>query len=70
VSVYLDHGLSNIRPTKREKEKSASDGHCQCQNEIDDHLLACQRLLTESRIVTHLANERASFLNMNDINDI
>jgi tRNA splicing ligase len=26
--------------------------------------------LTESHIVTRLANERASFLNMNDINDI
>jgi hypothetical protein len=36
------HGLSINRPTKREKEKSSSDGHCQCQKAMDDHLLACQ----------------------------
>jgi hypothetical protein len=33
------------------------------------HLLACQLFLTESHIVTHLGNKRASFFNMNDIND-
>jgi hypothetical protein len=33
-------------------------------------LLACQQFLTESHKVTRFANERASFLNMNDINDI
>jgi hypothetical protein len=32
--------------------------------------MACQQFLTESHIVTRFANERASFLNMNDINDI
>jgi hypothetical protein len=37
---------------------------------MDDHLLARQQFVTESHIVTRLANERASFLNMNDINDI
>jgi hypothetical protein len=62
-----NHKLSINRPTK--KEKSPSDGHCQCQKEMDDHL-ACQQFLTESHIVTRLANERASFLNKNDINDI
>jgi hypothetical protein len=65
-----NHRLSINRLTKRGKEKSPSDGHCQCQKETDDHLLACQQFLTESHIVTRLANERASFFNMNDINDI
>jgi hypothetical protein len=37
---------------------------------MDGHLLAWQQFLTESHIVTRLANERASFLNVNDINDI
>jgi hypothetical protein len=37
---------------------------------MEDHLLACQQFLTESHIVTRLTNKRASFLNMNDINDI
>jgi hypothetical protein len=64
------HRLSIIRPSKPREEKSPSDGHCQCQKEIDDHLLACQLFLTESHIVTRLAKERASLLNMNDINDI
>jgi hypothetical protein len=54
----------------RGKEKSPSDGHCQCQKGMDDHLLACQQFLTESHIVTRLANERPSYFNMNDINDI
>jgi hypothetical protein len=44
--------------------------HCQCQKEMDDHLLACQQFLKENHIVTRLANERASFLNMKDINNI
>jgi hypothetical protein len=26
------------------KEKSPSDGHCQCEKEMDDHLLACQQI--------------------------
>jgi hypothetical protein len=53
-----------------EGENTPPDGPCQCQKEMDVHLLACQQFLRESHIVTHLANERASFLNMNDINDI
>jgi hypothetical protein len=36
------HRLSINRPTKRGKENSRSDGHCQCKKEIEDHLLACQ----------------------------
>jgi hypothetical protein len=69
---YSFHRLSTRinRPSKRRKEKYLSHGHCQCQKEMDDHLPACQQFLTESHIVTRLANERASFLNMNDINDI
>jgi hypothetical protein len=52
------------------KEKSQSDGHCQCQKEMDNHLLASPQFSTESHIVTRLANERASFLNVNDFNDM
>jgi hypothetical protein len=40
---YRDHRLLN-RPTKRGKEKSPSDGHCQCGKEMDDHLLGCQQI--------------------------
>jgi hypothetical protein len=68
--TYLNHRLSIDRPTIRLKEKSPSDGHCQCRKEMDDHLLACLQFLTESHIMTRLASERASFLNMNDINDL
>jgi hypothetical protein len=32
------------RPTKGGKEKSPSDGHCQYQKVMDDHLLACQQI--------------------------
>jgi hypothetical protein len=66
----LNHRLSIDRPTKRGKENSPSVGHCQCQKKMNDNLLACQQILPESHIVTRLANERASFLNMNDINQI
>jgi hypothetical protein len=52
VRYFIDI-LSINRPIKRGKEKSPSDGHCQCQKEIDDHLLAGQHSLTESHIVTH-----------------
>jgi hypothetical protein len=34
--------LSINRLTKRGKEKSPSDGHCQCEKEMDHHSLACQ----------------------------
>jgi hypothetical protein len=40
------------------------------KKEMNDYLLACQQFLTESHIVTRFANERALFLEMNDINDI
>jgi hypothetical protein len=49
----------------RGKENFQSDGHCQCQKEIGDYLLVCQHFLTESHIVTRLANKRA--LSLNDI---
>jgi hypothetical protein len=35
----FDHRLSIDR--KCGKENSSSDGHCQCQKEMDYHLLAC-----------------------------
>jgi hypothetical protein len=63
-------GFSIIRPTKCEKEKSPFDGHCQCEKEMEDHLLACKQLLKESYVVTFTAIERASFLKIKDINDI
>jgi hypothetical protein len=43
-AMCLTHKLSINRPTKRGKEKSPSDGHCQCEKEMDDHLLACQQI--------------------------
>jgi hypothetical protein len=39
--LYIDFN----RRTKRGKEKSPSDEHCQCVKEIDKHLLACQQIL-------------------------
>jgi hypothetical protein len=41
----ISQRLSINRPAKRGKEKSPSDGHCRCQKEMDDHLLACQQIL-------------------------
>jgi hypothetical protein len=38
------HRLSINTPTKRGKEQSSSDGHCQCEKEMDDNSLACQRI--------------------------
>jgi hypothetical protein len=42
---WSNHRLSINRPTKRGKEKSPSDGHCQCEKDVDDHLMACQQIL-------------------------
>jgi hypothetical protein len=39
------HRLGINRPIKRGKEKFPSDGHCQCEKEMNDHLLACQQIL-------------------------
>jgi hypothetical protein len=62
IHLHFDNGpnhrLSINRPTKRGKKKSPSDGHCQCEKEMDDHLLACQSFLKESHIVTRVAKER------------
>jgi hypothetical protein len=41
TETVIDHRLSINRPTKHGKEKSPSDGHCQCEKEMGDHL-ACQ----------------------------
>jgi hypothetical protein len=68
--VWCAHRLSINRPTKRGKEKSPSDGHCQCKKEMDDHLLACQQIFEKVPHSDSLAKERASFLKVNDINDI
>jgi hypothetical protein len=38
------HRLSMNIPIKRGKEKSSSEGHYQCEKEMDDHLLACQQI--------------------------
>jgi hypothetical protein len=43
--IGLNHRLSINRPTKRAEEKSPTDGHCQCEKEMEEHLLACQRIL-------------------------
>jgi hypothetical protein len=40
--VGKDHRVSINRPTKRGKENSRSDGHFQCEKEMEEHLLACQ----------------------------
>jgi hypothetical protein len=44
-NITSPHRLSINRPTKRGKEKSPSDGHCQCEKEMDDDLLECQQIL-------------------------
>jgi hypothetical protein len=64
------HRLSINRPTKRGKEKSLSDGHCQCKKEMDDHLLSCQKIVEKVPHSDTLTKQRASFLKVNDINDI
>jgi hypothetical protein len=54
--------LSINRPTKRGKEKSRSDGHCQREKEMDDHILACQYIFEIEPLSDTVAKERASFL--------
>jgi hypothetical protein len=44
-ALCREHRLSTNRPTKRGKEKSPSDGRCQCEKEMDDHFLAFQQIL-------------------------
>jgi hypothetical protein len=61
--------LSSNRTTKRGKEKSPCDGHSQCEKEMDDHWRV-NKFLKESNVVTDPAQERVSFLIINDINDI
>jgi hypothetical protein len=41
----LENRLSINKPSKRGKEKRSSDRLCQCEKEMDDHLLACPQLL-------------------------
>jgi hypothetical protein len=55
----------------RGKEKSPSDGQCQCPKEMDDHLLVCQHIFEREPHSDQIAaKERAKILNMNNINDI
>jgi hypothetical protein len=56
--------LSINRPTKRGKEKSPSNGHCQCEKEMDGIYWRVNKFLKESHKVTRLAKERASFLTL------
>jgi hypothetical protein len=42
VLYGITHRFSINRPTKRGKENSRSDGHCQCEKEMEHNLLACQ----------------------------
>jgi hypothetical protein len=46
---------------------SPSDGHCQGEKEMDDHLLPCQQIF-EKELQSDM--ERASFFKIIDINDI
>jgi hypothetical protein len=41
---YNNRRLIINRPTKRGKDKSQFDRHCQCKKEMDDHLLAWQQI--------------------------
>jgi hypothetical protein len=68
LSDQLDHRLSINRPTNRGKEKSRSDGHYQCEKEMDDLVTWQQHFEIEPRDSDK--QERASFLNFNDIYDI
>jgi hypothetical protein len=63
----LDHRLSINRPTNRGKEKSPSDGHCQCEKEMDDFCWRVNKFLKKSHVATRLAKERTSFLKINHI---
>jgi hypothetical protein len=65
IKHCLLHRLSINRLTKRGKEKSPSNGQCQCEKEMADNLLACQQIL---EIVSRLDKERATFLKINDNN--
>jgi hypothetical protein len=49
------------RPSKRGKEKSPSDGHCQCKKEMDDDLLACPQIFKKCHIVTRLLKSEHHF---------
>jgi hypothetical protein len=66
----INDRLSINRLIKSGKEKSSSDGHCQCEKEMEDHLMACQQFLKKSHKMTRLPNELPSFLKINDINDV
>jgi hypothetical protein len=41
IIIWIIDLVGINRPTKRGKEKSPSDGHCQCEKQMDNHLLAC-----------------------------
>jgi hypothetical protein len=77
MMVMLLHRATINVPTKRGKEKSPSDGHCQCEKELDDHILATQQFLKESHVVNRLImseiNDESHIVNrliLSEINDI
>jgi hypothetical protein len=47
--------------------KTPSDGHCQCEKEIDDHLLACQQILEREPRSDTPCKKQGTFLKINDI---
>jgi hypothetical protein len=59
--LCLSHRLSVNRPTYRREDKSPSDGHCQCEKEMDDHLLASQQIFEREPHSDRVAKERVSF---------
>jgi hypothetical protein len=42
ITLDKNHRLSVNRPTKRGREKSPSDGQCQCEKEMAVYSLACR----------------------------
>jgi hypothetical protein len=63
------HRLNINRPT-RGKEKSPSDGHCQCEKEMDYHLLACQQIFENVPHSVKLLKSEHHFWKVNEINEI
>jgi hypothetical protein len=43
---------------------SPSDGHCQCEKEMDEHLLVSQQILEREPHSVTRAKERASFFKL------
>jgi hypothetical protein len=48
LKTFLFHRLSINRPTKHGKENSLSDGHCECQKEMNDQLVTGVLIIFDS----------------------